>query len=279
MKFTKYLSFIFVVVLAISCEKGINTVHYKSTVYFPQSGLQKISVLLGESTYKLGVYNAGINQKDRHLKVTISEDKDAIDNYPEYKLLPQKYYEIPDNSIKIENGEARAFFKIKFKNITDQFKDTKYILPLKIAQINPQVGINKSKREAILYVSNYRNVYAGQYKKEGTITWSINGDTQQQTLENNVQAVSVNKNTIQISGPENGMSINLTVNSDGSVKVKDAKDESHNINSDNSSYSGDFSEKYQRNKGSFDLHYTYESEGVKKKVDLKLEFWLKGTSG
>ena len=307
------LVFLFLLSLGISsCEKGIDMVEYQSTIYFPQSGLSDVNLLWGESTYELAVYRAGINQSNKSFDVTVVYDQvggeqfinDSVNyevlivagdtvpfqDYPDslkYRLLPAEYYTLPGEIVHIDSNSERAFFTLSFNNVTDALRGAKYILPLKIESVSPDAEILMEKRFVALHL-NYRNVYEGPYRVIGKV--SSPSDSTDLKVDDVYQAKSIGENTIRIRGPikdEDDVLVDVSI-INGAVTVTAAEGfEYYNIQSGDCTYNGEFSEKYQRNKGDFKLIYTYEVEKMVKQedntmqpeiwdytVDEVLKFWL-----
>lgn len=307
-----YLISILVLSLVIgSCEKGIDYVEYQSTVYFPLSGLSEVNLLWGESTYDLAVYRAGINQSNRSFEVGIAYDQaggEAFINdstnyeltvdgktvlfkdYPQsmrYKLLPSEYYSLPGEKISIGKDDERGFCTLQFTKVDEAFSGARYILPLKIENVTPEAEVLADKSSVILHLADYRNVYGGSYRALGKA--SSPKDNNELKIDTYYDAKSLGQNTVTIPGPVNGMQVNLTVNN-GEVSIGGAEGSEHyNIKgiAGKNTYQGEFSEKYQRNKGDFNLVFTYEIQKEIKQddgttatetwvytVEETLKFWL-----
>ena len=294
-----------------SCEKGIDYVEYPSTIYFPQSGLNEVNLLWGESTYDLAVYRAGINQNNRNFEVSIAYDQAGgeafvsdstnyelkvdgktvlFKDYPQsmrYKLLPAEYYNLPAEKVSIGKDDERGFCKLQFNKVNEAFDEARYILPLKIESVTPDAEVLAEKSSVILHLANYRNVYGGPYRALGKA--SSPNDNNELKIDTYYDAKSLGQNTVTIPGPINGMQVNLSVNN-GEVTVSAAEGSEHyNIKgvAGTNTYQGEFSEKYQRNKGDFNLGYTYEIQKEIKQddgtaipetwvytVEATLKFWL-----
>lgn len=308
----KSLTFLFLLSLGFgSCEKGNDMVDYHSTIYFPQSGFSELSLLWGESTYALAVYRAGINQSQKSFEVTVVFDQaggEAFINdstnyelvvdgktvlfkdYPQnmrYKLLPANYYSLPGDKVNISGGDERAFFNLSFNNVNEAFSGAKYILPLKIENVSPTAEVLAKKSAVILHLADYRNVFGGPYRALGKV--SSPSDETDLRVDDYYDAKSIGESMVQIPGPIAGMRVNLTVNN-GMVLVSAAEgSEQYNIKTveGKCTYQGEFSEKYQRNKGDFNLVYTYEIQKEVKQedgssvtetwiytVEEVLKFWL-----
>ena len=294
-----------------SCEKGIDYVEYPSTIYFPQSGLNEVNLLWGESTYDLAVYRAGINQSNRSFEVSIAYDQAGgedfiIDStnyeltvkgetmlfkdYPQnmrYKLLPSDYYSLPAEKTSIGKDDERGFYTLHFNKVSEAFSGALYILPLKIESVTPHAEVLAEKNSVILHLADYRNVYGGPYRALGKVTSP--SDNNELKIDTYYDAKSLGQNTVTIPGPINGMKVNLSINN-SEVTVSGAEDSEHyNIKgvAGKNTYQGEFSEKYQRNRGDFNLVYTYETQKEIKQddgtkvmqtwvytVEATLKFWL-----
>ena len=163
----------------------------------------------------------------------------------------------------------------------------RYILPLKIESVSPDAEVLAEKSSVILHLADYRNVYGGPYRALGKA--SSPSDNNELKIDTYYDAKSLGQNTVTIPGPINGMQINLSVNN-GEVTVSAAEGSEHyNIKgvAGKNTYQGEFSEKYQRNKGDFNLIYTYEIQKEIKQdddtvaavtwtytVEATLKFWL-----
>jgi hypothetical protein len=300
---TSFTLLLFLPVIFWSCEKGLDNVQYESTIYFPQSGFNDVSLLQGESTYDLAVYRAGINQSQKNLDVEVVYDQaggeafiNDSNNYtltflgfpilfkdiPEadrYKLLPEGFYTLPQGTVSIKGDEVRGFYSINFKNITDALSGTKYILPLKIVGTNPEATLLAEKSSVILHLSNPRNVWAGLYKSMGEVTTSGTSDVLK--IDTECEALTIDENTISIPGPIIGMKVYVSINNNQVTVTSGVGSEAYNIqdiSGQPSTYEGAFNETYQRNKGNFKLYYTYEivTGGVTTvfTVEEELKFWL-----
>jgi hypothetical protein len=155
-------------VLSVSCEKGIDTAKVDSTVYLVQSGLTTQTVLLGNSDFNLGIYKGGINQKNPRVTVTLEMDQEAgtefIANNPGYEMLPSGLYTLPEQNVTIGKGLDREFYHINFKGIDETFINKKYILPISITAVDNDAKLDTTRKLAILQFSRFRNVYEASYK-------------------------------------------------------------------------------------------------------------------
>jgi hypothetical protein len=205
-----------------------------------------------------------------------------------YKLLPEEYYTLPQGTVSIKADEERGFYSINFKNITDALNGTKYILPLKILESNPEATLLAEKSSVILHPSNPRNVWAGLYKSLGEVTTSGSSDVLK--IDAECEALTIDENTISIPGPLTGVTVYVSINNDQVTVTSGVGSEAYNIQDVSgkpSTYEGAFNETYQRNKGDFMLYYTYdivtlETQGDGSKIQVttvytveeKLNFWL-----
>lgn len=267
-------------VLFASCEKGIETVEVDSTVYLPLSGLSAQTALLGESIYELGVYKAGVNQKNAGVTVNLKIDQDAFNEFfalnPGYELLPETYYSIASSSVVIPKDKERESYKIHLKGIDESFVDKKYILPVSIESVSPSVEILEEQNTVLLNFSRYRNAYECLYKAFGKITLT-DGENATATIDEQVSTTTVSANTIRVKGAESNLNLLLTVH-DNEVIINGAPgSESYNVKNTegkNSTYTGNFDPTYQANKGTFKLFYTYTLNGQEKNAEVELKFWL-----
>lgn len=267
-------------VLFASCEQGIDTIEVNSTVYLPHSGLNTQTALLGESIYELGIYKSGINQPFPTVTVNMKIDNEAFNEFlvlnPGYILLPETYYSIVSPSVVIPSDKERESYKIHLRGIDESFVNKKYVLPVSIESVSPAVEILKEKSTVFLNFSNYRNAYACRYKAYGKVTLDGQEDILS-TIDEQIVATTVSANTVSVKGAENNMVLYLTVY-DNEVIVTGAPGfESYNIQNTagkTSTYTGDFTQKYQASKGVFKLYYTYTLSGQQKNAEVELKFWL-----
>jgi hypothetical protein len=241
-------------VLFASCEKGIDTAKVDSTVYLVQSGLTTQTVLLGNSEFSLGIYKAGINQKNPRVTVTLGMDQEAgtefIANNPGYEMLPSGFYTLPEQNVIIGKGSDREFYHINFKGIDETFTNKKYILPISITAVDNDAKLDTTRNLAILQFSRFRNAYEASYKSYGQAAVSGTTDLNLQKIDEVITSTSIDANTIKVKGPVSGLNLLLTVQS-GEVLIKGAPgSEAFNVQNTSgkkSSYSGTFNEVYQRN--------------------------------
>lgn len=266
------------VMLCISCEKGGDMINVNSTVYIPNSGLSTQTALLGESVFKLGIYKAGINQKDAQVTVSMAVDQDAFATFlqtnPGYELLPATNYNIPSAEVTI--GDEREDLNIRLTNITENtFTGKKYVLPIGIKSVSPDVKLNQEKKVAFLYFSRFRNVYESKYKAYGEVTNDAGGITKIDEVQN---PVSVSANALEVAGPVSGMKLRLAVMND-KVQITGAPGSEvygiqNNLSKGESTYSGQFDPVYQSYKGKFKLFYSYVLSGKTQQVAVELSFTL-----
>lgn len=278
---TKYKFLIITIlssIILISCEKGLDTVEYDSTVYLPSAGITEVTPLLGESIYQIGIYWAGINVKESGITVYLKVDADSLARYlaekqSDYKLLPETYYDIPVTTVNL--ADDRSLVNIHLKNIDDRFTGNNYILPISIESVNPLVNVAPSKKTIFLNFTRFRNIYEGTYKVFGPITSEDNEVVS--TVDEVADAVSTAANTIKIKGAENNMNILLTVKSDGVVAISSAPgSESYqvtNMEGYKSVFTGSFDNQYQRAWGVFDLYYQYTLGITTMYVHAQLKSW------
>lgn len=273
-------SLVFVALLFFaSCEKGLETVEYASTVYLPQSGPSVKTPLLGESVLQLGVYHAGVNQPTKSLAVTLGVDEAAgaafIALNAGYEMLPSSYYSLPQTQVKLD-GE-RAFLPINMKGIDVNFSGKKYILPISIQSVDKEVTVSEAQKTAILQFTRFRNVFETKYKAYGQVVLSGTADTDKAKIDEVISSTSVDANTIQVKGAAANMNLLLTVQN-GQVQVTGAPgSEAFNIANTpgkTSTYSGNFSDQYQCNQGTYMLYYTYTASGKQMDATVELKFWL-----
>lgn len=263
---TKYKYIIIAVLFAVliaSCDKGIENVVYDSTVYLPSDGIREVAPLLGESTYQIGINRAGINSKESGITVYLKVDVDSLERYnavnrqSNFKLLPEKYYEIAETTVNLSGD--RTLVNIRFKNIDETFVGIDYLLPISIESVSPLINVHPEKKTIFLHLFRFRNKYEGSYKPVGPIV--SDGEVVSRVDKDFVDAVTVNANTIIVEGPEPNMELLLTVKNDRTVVVSSAsgseKFQVKNMDGNTSDYTGTFNSKLQRSWGVFDLWYQY----------------------
>lgn len=253
-------------------------INVDSTVYIPNSGLSTQTALLGESVFKLGIYKAGINQQDAQVTVSMGVDQDAFATFlqtnPGYELLPVANYNIPSAEVTI--GDEREDLNIRLTNITENtFTGKKYVLPISIKSVSPDVKLNQEKKVAFLYFSRFRNVYESKYKAYGEVTNDAGGITKIDEVQN---PVSVSANILEVAGPVSGMKLRLAVMND-KVQITGAPGSEvygiqNNLSKGESIYSGQFDPVYQSYKGKFKLFYSYILSGKTQQVAVELSFTL-----
>lgn len=264
--------------LFASCEKGMDTIEYDSTVYLPVNGLAEQTILLGESIFQLGVYKAGINQDHAGVSVKLKVDQEAFSLFrasnPGYQLLPESYYTIETPDVVIGKNDERQFCKIHFKGIDESFVNKKYILPISIERVSPDVEIMENASTVLLSFPRFRNAYESLYKALGRVTPVTGGDPVK--VDEQVSATSVSANTIMIKGAENNMKLLLTVLENNVTIKAGAGSESYGIKNTEgktSTYSGVFDPVVQSNRGIFKLCYSYMLNGEQMDAEVELKFW------
>lgn len=281
MKNNHLIYFILLLLISFtSCKKGIDNIQVETTVYLPQSGLNTQSVLLGESIYELGVFKAGINQINPAVIVNMKIDLDTLNKFlvlnPGYKLLPETYYSIVSPDVVIPKDKESEFYKIHLKGIDESFVSKNYVLPVSIESVSPSVNILKGKKTVFLNFSKYRSVYECKYKTYGKVMLE-GGVDPILTIDEQIVAATVSANKISVKGAENNMVLYLTVNNNEVVITGAPGFESYGIKNTvgkTSTYTGEFSQTYQANTGTFKLYYTYTLTGQQKNVEVELKFWL-----
>lgn len=268
-------------VLFASCEKGIDTAKVDSTIYLVQSGLTTQTALLGTSQFSLGVYKAGINQKNPDVAVAIGLDEEAGNTFiaanPGYQILPNTFYALPENNVFIGKSSEREFYHINLKGIDETFINEKYILPISIKSVNNDAVLDTTRKVAILQFTRFRNVYEAKYKAYGQAVLSGTPDTDLLKVDEVLTSTSVDANTIQVKGPVAGLNLLLTVQN-GQVTVKGAAGSEafavQNTPGKTSTYTGAFNSVYQSNNGTYTLYYNYTVSGKVMAVTEELKFWL-----
>ncbi len=281
----KYHQLYFLACLSIlsfsSCEKGIDLIEQDSTVYLPQSGATVQTALLGESVFNLGVYHAGLNQSNQNVTVTLGIDQAEASTFiaqnAGYEILPSNFYSLPAQTVTIGKGQDRQYYQIQLKNIDESFIDKKYILPLSIQSVDPNVSISATKKLAMLQFVKFRNVYETKYKAYGQTVLSGTADTDKLKIDEMLTSSSVNATTIKVKGAVTGLNLLLTVNN-GQVQITGAVGSEafavSNTAGKTSTYVGEFSKLYQCNTGKFMLYYTYTSGGKQMDATVELKTWL-----
>jgi len=270
---------IFIIYLALfsSCKKGLDEVEYPSTIYIPQSGLSEHTVLLGESTYSLGVYKSGVNNKvESTIKIVVDTEAfgEFILSNPSYELLPEKYFSIPNNEVLMGEEDENIPFNIHLKNIDEDYINKNYVLPISIVSASNGLSINPDKSSAFLHFSRFRNLYEGQYRIKGVV-FPIDDPTEIRKIDQVTSPISETENILRISGPEAGMNLLLVISNNG-VKVEGASGSEDFLIQDSgaSTYSGQFDSIYQRFKGEFKLNYTYTLNDKKVNAIIEMGFIL-----
>uniref|UniRef100_UPI003216A9A5 DUF1735 domain-containing protein n=1 Tax=uncultured Draconibacterium sp. TaxID=1573823 RepID=UPI003216A9A5 len=277
-----YLLYTLLIVISLltSCEKGLDTIETESTIYIPLSDLTNQTVLLGESTFKLGIYNAGINQVTSDITVNLKVDQTAFNELQqsnsEYDLLPETYYNIESTEVVIGSREVSQSLSIKLKGINESFTGKNYVLPISIESVSPEVSILEDKKTALLNFTRYRNAYECKYKANGSVTPSGN-EKSNVKIDEEQPTISVSANSIQIKGAETNMQLILTVAGD-QVTVSGAPGsemyEIANTQGKTSTYTGSFDSVQQSNMGTFKLYYTYLKFGKQMNVEVELKSYL-----
>lgn len=268
-------------ILFTSCQKGIDTVEVDSKIYLPMSGLSTQTALLGNSEFTLGVYKAGINQKDASVTVTLGIDQASGDKFiaanPGYEILPSAFYALPEQTVLIGKGSEREFYHINLKGIDETFTSKKYILPISIKGVDNNAIIDTTRKVALLQFARFRNVYEAKYKAYGQAVLSGTSDTDLLKVDEVITSTSVNANTIQVKGAVSGLNLLLTVQN-GQVQITGATgSEAFNVQNTTgkaSAYVGEFNEVYQSNKGTYTLYYSYTVSGKRMDASTELKFWL-----
>lgn len=276
-----YLIAFALVLFLSSCEKGIDLIEQESVIYIPRSGIQEHVALLGSSELQLAVYHAGVNQSNSSVAVTLGIDEaagaDYISKNAGYEILPSAYYNLPSAAVQIGKGEERGFFPIQLKNIDESFTDKKYILPISIKSVDKEVAINETQKVSILQFLRFRNVYEAKYKAYGKTVLAGTSDTDKLKIDEVITSISVDARTIKVKGPVSGMNLMLSVQN-GQVQITGAPgSEAFNVantSGKTSTYTGEFSEVYQCNTGTFTLFYTYSASGKQMDASVELKFWL-----
>ncbi len=264
----------------ISCEKGLDLIEVDSTVYIPQSGISEHPLLLGESFLNLGIYHAGVNQKSGNLEVTMGVDQSAMEdflaNHPDFELLPDSYFDLPENKVSISAGEERGFFPVHIKNIGTDFVDKNYVLPISIQNVAPEVDVLEDQKTSFLTFSRYRNIYEGNYKAFGAVSEDSENATIDK-IDEVIFAETAGPQSIRINSLFKSGDVILTVKGN-QVEIKEAPGseglEITNQAGKSSTFTGAFDPVYQRANGTFDLSFTYEANGERINVQVQLDFWM-----
>jgi hypothetical protein len=276
-----YLMAFALVVFFSSCEKGIDLIEQDSVVYIPKSGTQEQVALLGSSELQLGVYHAGINQSNSSVNVTLGLDEaagaDFISKNAGYEILPSTYYMLPQTTVLIGKEEELGFYPIQLKNIDESFTAKKYILPISIKSVDKEVAVSETQKVSILQFLRFRNVYEAKYKAYGKTVLAGTTDTDKLKIDEVITSTSVDASTIKVKGAISGMNLLLSV-ANGQVQINGAPgSEAFNVantSGKTSTYTGEFSEVYQSNTGTFMLYYTYTASGKQMEASVELKFWL-----
>lgn len=259
-----------------SCEKGLDLVEYPANIYLPQSGISEHTLLLGESTYSLGVYKSGINSA-KSSTVVMGIDQEAFDKLvlsnPSYEMLPAEYYTLVSPEVRFSDGQERGFYDIRFRNVSESFVDKNYILPIRIVSVSDGASIDPEKSTAILHFKRYRNQYEGEFYALGS-AYNAADPAENKKVDLRMEARSVNANTLVIPGPEANMSLYLTI-VDSKLVVSAAPGSEHFMVQDNSStINGEFDPVYQRFRGNLELKYKYMHNSKEMVANVKMTFTL-----
>ncbi|MBY5959382.1 DUF1735 domain-containing protein [Membranicola marinus] len=264
----------------MSCEKGLDLIEVDSTVYIPQYGISEHPLLLGESFLNLGVYQAGVNQKAGNLEVTMDVDPSALEDFladhPDFEMLPENYFDLAENKVVIPSGDERGFLPVHIKNIGTDFVDKNYVLPISIQDVSPEVDVLEDQKTAFLTFPRYRNMYEGNYKAFGTVSEET-GNATVDKIDKVIFAETAGPQSIRINSLIKSGDVILTVKGT-EVEVAEAPgSESLEISNQagkSSTFTGAFDPVYQRANGTFDLYFTYETNGEKNNVQVQLDFWM-----
>jgi hypothetical protein len=268
------------ILLFSACEKGLDSVEVDNTVYIPNSGVSPQTALLGESIYQLGVYHAGVNQREEQLTVNLGVDEAAFATFlttnPGYEMLPSTYYSIPNNDVILDKENPRSFLNIHFKNVDESFVNKKYVLPVSIKSVSAEVKINEAKRVTFLTFSRFRNAYESKYKAYGQVKDETAAVVRK--IDEVISTTSVSANAIDVTGLETGMKVRLTI-LNNKVTIRSAPgSETFNVQNNavagESTFEGEFDKVYQSNKGTFKLFYTYTLSGKQLQAAVDLSFTL-----
>ncbi len=271
---------LFSLLIFTSCEKGLESIETESTIYLPLSGVTSQTALLGESTFNLGVYNAGINQSGSNITVNMKVDPDALAELQQtsstYTLLPESYYSIESTEIVIGREDVSKTLQIKLKGIDETFVDKNYVLPISIESVSPEVTVLEDQKTALLNFTRFRNNYECKYRSKGSVFVSGNDDVNKR-IDEEIEAISVSANSIEVKGAETNMKLILTVNGE-QVTVSggngSASYQIQNTEGKTSTYTGSFDSTQQFNMGTFNLYYTYIKYGQEMNVEVELKAWL-----
>lgn len=260
----------------VSCEKGMEEVAYDGRVYIPQAGISEVVPLLGESTYKLGIYKSGIND-NRDPKVTLEVDPALLEEFlianPEYEMLPEQYYSIPNKEVRFSGDESTVFMDIQLKNIGADYLDKHYILPVRIVKVSDGVELVSDRSSVLLQFHRYRSIYEGEFEALGQ-SYPVEQPEERKKIDQTITALTVSENVVSIPGAETGMTLHLDISGNAITVLAAPGSEHFNIVDDSSSITGEFNETYQRFRGDMHLRYKYTMGGTERYAEVNLTFNL-----
>ncbi|MGX5819946.1 DUF1735 domain-containing protein [Chitinophaga lutea] len=266
------------VLLFSACEKGTDLVTVDSKVYIPQSGLTTQTALLGTSVYELGVFKSGIPDHGGDVKVTVEAAPDALAELlktnPGYELLPETYYTAPSADLTIPKGQVRADFKISLKGVDESFTAKKYVLPVRIKSVSG-ADLNETKSVAYLNFQRYRNVYETKYRAYGT-SKAAAGTGAVSKVEGDFTSVTASAKSIVIKGLVASKDLLVTIDGNtvtlagapGAEALKIAQ-----TAGTTNTYTGEFDETVQANRGKLKLFYTYLNGTTLTNVEIELSYF------
>ncbi|WP_455665375.1 DUF4973 domain-containing protein [Phocaeicola sp.] len=176
MKKIYYYVMTLVTVLSLAaCNDEWKDELFMHSVSFAKNGVYDIHMRYnkeGKVSYQLPVLVSGSTEIDKAIDVRVGLDTDTLDvmNYERFRdrkdlyfrLLDQKYYDIPSMTVNFPAGSNKELLDIDFK-LGDLDMSEKYVLPLTIEEGPGYVpNYRKQYRKALLNVLPF-NDYSGSY--------------------------------------------------------------------------------------------------------------------
>jgi hypothetical protein len=206
----KYIIVLIAVSCLISCNNEWEDELFQNTISFGRNGVTDIHIRYktdGKVAYKIPVEVSGSTINNREYKVQVALDIDTLKDlnferfrYREdlyFKLLDEKYYNLPSTEVIIPSGTNTATMDIDF-TLEGIDMVEKYILPLTIKE-SPDYLVNYRKyyRKALLNIIPF-NDYSGVYSATDGLVYERNIDENNQTpmTMDTRQAFVVGQNSI-----------------------------------------------------------------------------------
>ncbi|WP_291591575.1 DUF1735 domain-containing protein [Bacteroides sp.] len=223
-------------VLMTACYDDYEKDYEKSVVYFASQKPLRTLVADTDMSIKVGVAIGGKREVNTGDWATFEIDASLL-NGTGLTLMPESYYQLANpNKMTISNSNlAIADVKVTFSDAfynDDAALNTHYAIPFRLTDHNQDevsTDVNGELKDYSIVVVKFVSQYHGTYFVKGKVT---NLSTQQVTEYNNKDLsqnltrdfVSLGRNKVRRPGfgqtLENNESVNLTVNSDGSVGIE-----------------------------------------------------------